>query len=158
MFAKSLLIVAGVLEIASVHADTFKFNNHTVRDLVAKIKVRDIPEVSIEIPARGTGKKSFAATGFAGCTEYIKLRKPNGDVVNPKLIIVNEDKHATFMYKKEMREPINLDELVDRVNYTYTGVVISNLVQVCGDRVFDIFMDTNGDLLLVALRINMSSK
>jgi hypothetical protein len=147
---RSLLVGIGLLISVQVQPFTFKFNNNTVQNLVAKIKVRKIPEETLVLPANDKAEKTFAITGFDGCTEYIKLRKQNGDVVDPKLVIVDEDKLATFMYKKDMQEPIDLDELVDPEKYT--GVVIIRSTGICDNTTLDVFMDMHGDLLLVMLR------
>jgi hypothetical protein len=144
---KTVCIAVGLLVGAQIQAYLFTFNNNTIRDLVVKIKVRNIPEQSLELPAGEKGEKNFEQVGYAGCAEYISLRKPDGQVVKPKLVMVDEDKYGIFTYKKEMQEAIDLDELLEPG--TYTGVVVFDTTGVCADTTLDVFMDINGDLFLV---------
>jgi hypothetical protein len=153
-FKNYRLIIVGLLSIVQVQASKLTFSNNTRLKLEIKLQFRGATEKeeTIKVPAKGVGEKDFNGSGANLCTQYIKIVKPDGNVVNPKLVVVTSEKHTALMHKKENKEPIDLNELVDTENYTYTGVVIFPSAQICGDHFVDIFIDINGDLFLVTLR------
>jgi hypothetical protein len=142
---KAILGIVSVLVGMQAHAYTFKFHNNLWDNLQVKMRLLGImeEEETIDVPANGTGERSFGGLRFGLAPEYIKLvkTKSGADRIDPRRLCMTR---------------IEFDSIVKQhANLWPDNVMSQVLPRPCpglGDMEFEIVQSADtGELILVRI-------
>jgi hypothetical protein len=144
---QSLLIMVGMLVCVETQAYIYRFNNHTREELVIQMQLRGIsePDEEFMVPSLGTGERSIGGLRIGLCTEYVRVRKMNGEMVSPRLLQASPGKYERLKSKIREGKSIDLDDMRG------SDLMITPVEGRCGDMVLDIISDSNGTLFFVMI-------